>query len=145
YEELLSKDVDTAAEDNVESQARLSLEYFIIRVALAWRQDRLDLAEHMFAKAAISTRKVDAATAESLADLLFEIGRELLSKTQFASAAKWLERSYDALMSQDQERLSLEAGELRLCISQSMVKSFVTIGGEVMIAKAQSLVSLLEQ
>ncbi|KAI9746996.1 MAG: hypothetical protein M4579_007543, partial [Chaenotheca gracillima] len=99
----------------------------------------------MFAKAAISSQKVDAATAESLADLLLEIGRELLAKKQFESAAKWLERSYDALMSQDQERLSLEAGELRLCISQSMVKSFVIIGSEVMIAKAQSLVSLLEQ
>ncbi|KAI9844559.1 MAG: hypothetical protein M1837_005518 [Sclerophora amabilis] len=145
YEESLSKQSAHAGEEDAAVHSKLSVEYFVVRTALAWRQDRLDLAEHMFTKAALSKRELDAGTAESLADLLYEMGKSLLAGKQHDSASKWLQRAYDILMGQDQEKLSLEAGELRLSIAHAYVKALIAINREDTLQKARDLVSLLEQ
>ncbi len=44
------------------------------------------------------------------------MGRELLKKQEHEMAVKWLERSYDALSSHSLERLSADAGDLRMSI-----------------------------
>ena len=73
----------------------------------------------MYSKVAAMISDVDSNTAENIADLLYEIGRERLDKKEYAMANKWLERSHEVLAGQDLERLSAEAGELRLCVLQA--------------------------
>lgn len=68
----------------------------------------------MYGKASAYLGDVDPSVAENLADLLYEIGRDLLDRHEHEMAIKWLERSYDALCSQSLERLSPDASELRM-------------------------------
>lgn len=74
----------------------------------------------MYSKASVTDIQLDPATAETLADLLYEIGKELLVKKQFESATKWLERSYAVITRQDVEELRMDAGELRVSIMHSL-------------------------
>jgi hypothetical protein len=84
----------------------------------AWKQSKLDVAEHMYQKVASSLGTYDSNSAEEFADALFEIGKDLFTKTQFEVAVRWLERAHDVLGEQELERLSDDAGELRLSIMQ---------------------------
>ncbi len=70
----------------------------------------------MFRKASVMDKHLDPNIAESFADLLFEIGKDQLENKQYELAVRWLERSYDVLLEQDLERLSSDAGELRISI-----------------------------
>lgn len=121
---------------------KLSMEYHILRVALvsygqylwfklvpwklspekekAWRQDRLDLAEHMFSKISTSDLEKNPSAAENLADLLYEIGNSILGSGQQHLASMWLKRSYDALSLHGLDAFSLGAGELRLCVLHAL-------------------------
>jgi hypothetical protein len=98
----------------------------------------------MYTKASLSERLLDPSTAESLADLLFEMGRELLEKKQFELAVKWLDRAFTVLNSQELDRLSSNASELRTSIIQCSVKALLGVGQQVAKEQADNLVSLLE-
>jgi hypothetical protein len=74
----------------------------------------------MFSKCVISGNQLDPATTESISDLLYEIGKDLLNQKQYELAVKWLERSHDVLGEQELEKLSVDAGELKLSILQSL-------------------------
>jgi hypothetical protein len=74
----------------------------------------MDTAEHMFAKCKQLVNASTPATAESIADLLYEIGKDSLTKRNYELAVRWLERAHDVLGEKDMELLSTEAGELRL-------------------------------
>ena len=89
----------------------------------AWRQDRLDLAKAMLTKLSPTRNYVDPPLAEELSDLLFEIGKDLIKKLQWVDASSWLEAAYDVLAAQNPECSSIDAGELRVGIVYSMVKS----------------------
>ena len=82
----------------------------------SWQQNRLDLAEHFFAKMDLTQGKSTPAVAEGLVDLLFEIGKSLLDQGCPDIAVIWLERAQQLLESHDIERLSSDASELRLNI-----------------------------
>ncbi|KAI9832360.1 MAG: hypothetical protein M1826_002046 [Phylliscum demangeonii] len=142
YEAELSKVVEQSEAARYE---QLSAEYFIVRTVVAWRQSRLDLAEHLFREASLARKTLDPSTAENLADLLYEIGRDLLRQKRDAMAAKWLERAYDALCRQNVEGLSPEAGELRLSIMHDLVKSLLATRTEEALAKAGSLLNILDE
>lgn len=75
----------------------------------------MDTAEHMFLKCKELKDALHPGTAEKLADLLYEIGKDSLNKRNYEAASRWLERAYDTLEEQEMELLSPEAGELRLC------------------------------
>ena len=70
----------------------------------------------MFDKINAAEGGIDPVAAEALADLLYEIGKELYRKGDKYNAAKWLERAHQALMVHEQDILSSDAGELRLSI-----------------------------
>ena len=74
----------------------------------------------MFSKCVIFGNQLDPATVESISDLLYEIGKDLLHQKQYELAVKWLERSHDVLGEQELEKLSADAGELKLSILQSL-------------------------
>ncbi|KAI9792395.1 MAG: hypothetical protein M1816_002279 [Peltula sp. TS41687] len=144
YEESLSQHKDTTKPEDLAFYTQLSAEYFIIRTALAWRQSRLDLAEHLFNKASLTSSSLGPAVAENLADILYEMGKDLLQKKQYEMATKWLERSLDALSCQDLDRLSADAGDLRMSIIHDLVKSLLGLQDQDATAKARDHLSLLE-
>jgi hypothetical protein len=74
----------------------------------------MDTAEHMFVKCKQLTGVLTPSTAETLADLLYEIGKDHLTKRNYEVAIRWLERANDALGESDMELFSPTAGELRL-------------------------------
>jgi hypothetical protein len=74
----------------------------------------MDTAEHMFAKCKQLANTCTPAAAENIADLLYEIGKDSLTKRNYEVAVRWLERAHDILGEQDMELLSTEAGELKL-------------------------------
>jgi len=58
----------------------------------------------------------EPAAVESLADLLYEIGKDLWQKRDYQSAVQWLKRAHDALATQDLGGMSPDATDLRCSI-----------------------------
>jgi hypothetical protein len=59
----------------------------------AWQQDRLDLADHFFAKLQAQVARPTAADTLDCVELSFEIGRDCLGKRLDETAVKWLGRA----------------------------------------------------
>ena len=70
----------------------------------------------MFNKLESHKTWIQAPAAETLADLLFEMGKEIHQRGDSYRASKWLERAHATLSEHDMEALSADAGELRLSI-----------------------------
>jgi len=98
----------------------------------------------MYTRSRSSERVFDPHTAESLADILYEMGKDLLETQQYSMAVKWLERAYEALESQELDRLSINASELRISIIQSSVKALLGLKDDSSLGKARNLVDLLQ-
>ena len=98
----------------------------------------------MFKKSITSQQIFDPNTAESLADILYEIGKDLLKRKQYELAAKWLERALEVLMGQELDRLSMDASELKTSIVESLVKALMGKQDQESADKARNLVELLE-
>jgi hypothetical protein len=113
-------------------------------LAQAWQREQLDVAEFMFNKSMASKHFFDASTAESLADVLYEIGKDILRKKQYTMAVKWLDRAHNVLVEQELDRLSMDASELRLSIMESLIKALLGVEDVESNDKARSLVELLE-
>jgi hypothetical protein len=102
------------------------------------------MAEHMFKKSISSKQFFDPPTAEGLADVLYEMGKDLLSKQQYPLAVKWLDRAYEVLTDQELDRLSTDASELRISIIETLVKGLLGLHEEESLQRARSLIELLE-
>jgi hypothetical protein len=98
----------------------------------------------MFHKAGLADRQLDPSTTESLADLLFEIGKDLHIKKQYEQAVKWLERAFEVIERQDPDKLSIDASELRTSILQCSVHALFGIQQEDAFEQARNIVSMLE-
>ncbi|KAF2199170.1 SPO22-domain-containing protein [Delitschia confertaspora ATCC 74209] len=144
YQELLANLKDECKEQEDDVVGPLVMEYFALRTALAWRQDRMDTAEHMFSKIKQLHKKLEPSAAESLADLLYEMGKDFLKKGSYELAIRWLERAYDVLGEQHIEKLSPDAGELKLSIIQGLIQAYIKIGSIEGRQKAWELVKLME-
>lgn len=128
--------------DDVEAYSQLQAEYYIIRTALAWKQDQLPVADMMYDKAKQHAESFDPETAEKLAGVLYEIGQGFVKKRQHDLATKWLERAYNVL--DNQELSSIEAVELRTSILQSRVQALLAHGEAESFQQAARLVEVLE-
>ena len=96
-------------------------------------------------KLSISTiQSFEANTAESLADVLFDMGKDLFDKQQYSLAVKWLDRAYEVLNGQQLDQLSMDASELRTSIVQTLVKALLLLKDHEAVKRARSLISLLE-
>ncbi|TAQ83981.1 hypothetical protein B7494_g7694 [Chlorociboria aeruginascens] len=144
YQVILQKPNDDYEPEQKQENGRLISEYYILRTATAWRQDNLLVAEHMFDKSVSSKELFDPNTSESLADVLYEIGKDLLVKKQYEIAVKWLERAYELLINQELDRLSMNASELRMSIMEALVKSLLGLHRQEATERADGLVALLE-
>ncbi|KAI1106803.1 SPO22-domain-containing protein [Jackrogersella minutella] len=123
---------------------RLEAEYFTLRIALAWKEDRLDVADHLYEKVHDCKTETDPVSAENLADSLFEIGKDLTLKKNFPLAVKWLERAYEFINAQNLEQLSREAIELRLATSQALVRAYLSLDTTDGLQKAENHVCYIE-
>lgn len=97
----------------------------------------------MFKKSMAAKDFFDPSTIESLADVLFEIGKQLLAKRDYPMAAKWLERSYD-ILGPNPDKLSIDATELRLSIVASWTKSLLGLDTPESTEKARNTIELME-
>lgn len=129
YQDVLDKLAAAEAktsEDNTELLAvcrNQKMRYFGLRMTWAWRQGNLDLAKMMFDQCSGLAIAVDCSDREELADLTFEVGRNLIKEEDYSSAAKWLQRSSHILEQMQPEALSSDAVELRLSIAHHLGQS----------------------
>lgn len=159
---LLQNMRENLAQDDAKVCKRLEAEYFILRTVLvsdavlrynkgcplilrqSWKEGRLDIAEHMYGKSESLRQQLDPSAAESLADTLFEVGKDLLDKNDFTMATKWLERAYEFLNSRELEQLSRDTIELRLAISQSLIHALLGLNTSEGLQKAENHVGYVE-
>lgn len=132
HQDALEKLADRKTKDGKEQQATeadedkaglcrmLKMEYLGLRMTLAWKQGNLDVVEMMFNQAAETAKAAEGSATEQLADLSFEIGRDLFGKKDFYRAANWLERANVVLQGARAENLSADAEELRVSIAHSL-------------------------
>ncbi|CCT61743.1 related to transcription factors [Fusarium fujikuroi IMI 58289] len=130
-------------EDRAQVQ-KIEAEYLTMRCALSWKQGRLDVAEHMYAKADVLLHNLDPISAEHLADTFHGIGGDLLSKGDNEMALKWLRRALDLINDQALERLSTEGLELRISIYHELIQAFLATGSQDGLQEAENLVSHVE-
>ncbi|KAL9006440.1 MAG: hypothetical protein Q9188_000794 [Gyalolechia gomerana] len=123
---------------------QLASQYHILRIALAWRRERLDLADFFFAKLN-AAGTVHNTVAEELADILFEIGRNQATKQSYSTAIQWLERAHDTLISQIPEDLSTDASALRGCIVHTLVHALLKQRSEENNLRAWKIIQELEK
>ncbi|KAL2160174.1 hypothetical protein VTH06DRAFT_1830 [Thermothelomyces fergusii] len=144
YKEWLQDMSRNLPDDEVRECQCLEVEYFIMRTAMCWVENRLDVAEHMYSKAERLRPFLTPDYAERLADVLYEIGKSLADRGDFAISVKWFERAIDAINSQELEHLSREGLELRLAIFQALVTSLLGANTTEGFEKAENYVNLIE-
>ena len=110
----------------------------------AWRQERLDLAEIWLANLSPGGNVLEPSIAEQLADTLFEIGRDQLTKQRYKSALQWLDRAHDTLANQNPKDLSSDATEVRICIMHTTIGVLLKDRGEESISRAWNICHELE-
>ncbi|KAG5745521.1 hypothetical protein H9Q70_011785 [Fusarium xylarioides] len=143
YIDRLKKIDNLTAEDSAQVQ-KIEAEYLTMRCALSWKQGRLDVAEHMYAKADDLLHNLDPTSAEHLADTFHGIGGDLLSRGDNEMALKWLQRALELINGQAPERLSTEGLELRISIHHELIQAFLATGSQDGLQEAENLVSHVE-
>ncbi|KAJ0162227.1 hypothetical protein CTA2_4896 [Colletotrichum tanaceti] len=123
---------------------RLDSEYYILRTALAWKEDNLTVAEFMYDKGHLAPQSLDPSSAEKMTEVLYEMGKELSKRGDFPMAARWLERAYDVINAQDLVHLSRDAIELRLAVCQALVHAFLGVDTQGSSQRALELVNYIE-
>ncbi|WQF82317.1 Putative meiosis specific protein Spo22/ZIP4/TEX11 [Colletotrichum destructivum] len=123
---------------------RLESEYYILRTALAWKEDNLTVAEFMYDKGHLAPQSLDPSSAEKMTEVLFEMGKDLSERGDFPMAARWLERAYNVINAQDLVHLSRDAIELRLAVCQGLVHAFLAVDTQDSSQKALELVNYVE-
>ncbi|SLM35896.1 Tetratricopeptide-like helical domain [Lasallia pustulata] len=144
YEESLIRSSNENSLGDKTVLVGLSREYFIVRIAVAWRQNRLDIAEFMLSKLTPSVNVLDPASAESLGDILFEIGKDQHAKKQYQEAVRWLEMADDVLVAQSLENLSGEACDLKTSIMHTLVRTLMNLPGEDNNERAWNIVTNMD-
>ncbi|KAI0799498.1 meiosis protein SPO22/ZIP4 like-domain-containing protein [Xylaria sp. FL0064] len=124
--------------------SQFEAEYTTLRIVLAWKEDRMDVAEHLYVTVEKLIARIDTPLAEKLADALFEIGRDLTLKKNSVLAVKWLERSLEVINAQEISQLSRDAIELRLAINQSLIQAYLDIGTPDYIDRAENHIAYIE-
>lgn len=110
----------------------------------SWKEDRLDVAEHMYGKTHALRQSLQVPSAEVLADTLQHIGADLSSKGNHTLALQWFKRAHDLINAQSLEQLSAHGLELRLAICHGRVQSLLALGSAASLQEASNLVAYVE-
>ncbi|KAK7740394.1 sporulation-specific protein 22 [Diaporthe eres] len=134
----------TMQSDDTDLTMEMEAEWTALRIALAWRDNQLDVAEHLFAQANDLLIKVKPASSNNIIDIYFQIGRGMLSKGDSPMAEKWLQRAWDAINGQRLQDLPRDAVELRMAIVQSLVTVLLDLQTNESNEKANNIVKYIE-
>lgn len=98
----------------------------------------------MLAKVCLDPDGLESASAEELADTLYEIGRTQSQKLHWSEAIYWLNSAHDAIAGQTLENLSSDAEELRISIMHEMARALISQGSEENRARAWDIILKLD-
>ncbi|RYP44678.1 hypothetical protein DL768_008881 [Monosporascus sp. mg162] len=144
YNGAMQKLPEGLPEEELQESKRLEAEYLMLRMVLSWKEDRLDVTDYMYSKVEKLEHIMGTPLMEAFADTLFEIGKTLAARNDFSLATKWLDRAYDTINSQGLDKLSREAVELRMAISQALVHANLNASTDHSFQKAENLVAYME-
>lgn len=105
-----------------------TVDYVLLRIFLAWRQDRASIAELFFSKIG-SFDNEDAK--ENAVNLFYDIGLDHLNENRYEEAKKWLERAYNILQKWDLTSI-FDGLELRLNVLHTYARSLFLQGQDDM-------------
>ncbi|KAL7926473.1 meiosis protein SPO22/ZIP4 like domain-containing protein [Trichoderma austrokoningii] len=125
-------------------RTKLEAEYLALRAAMSWKEDKLDVAEHMFGKIDLLSPTLDVNSAEIIAGTLQHIGYGLASKGDHDMAVKWLKRAHDIISRPALDQLSVKGLELRLAICQGLVRGLLDVDSQESIREANNLIECIE-
>lgn len=95
------------------------------------------------------SRKIDLAenaqAAEQLVDILYEMGKDMLVREKdYGASITWLDRALEIIQIPEPNKLSRDAGELRISVLQASIKARIGIGTAEKVLKARDLLQRLE-
>ncbi|KAH7320882.1 meiosis protein SPO22/ZIP4 like-domain-containing protein [Stachybotrys elegans] len=131
-------------EPNKTKYTELEAHYLTLRTILAWKENRLDVAEHMFNKTSGLRQQFSVSAAENLVDALHHIGQELSSNGDVVTSIKWLQRGWEILDRQKLESLSVVGLELRLSLGHTLIQTLLSHGSAEYMQQASELVTMIE-
>lgn len=98
----------------------------------------------MLSKLTPNNNVLDPVSAECLADVLFEIGKDQHVKKQYLEAVRWLEKADDVLVGQSLENVSSEASDLKTSIMHALVKVLMNLPEQDNNERAWNIVNKLD-
>lgn len=125
--------------------SHLASEFYLYRMVHASKTGRVDLAEHFFTKANVTSDATNSGLWETAADLCYEIGRSQQQQKRVESALLWLERAYQLINSDDTASSPLENEDLRLAVVASFVESLTGTSDAYNVQRAWNLLISLDQ
>ncbi|KAI1330714.1 SPO22-domain-containing protein [Xylariaceae sp. FL0255] len=133
------------SEEDINACHQLEIQYSSLRIVLAWKQDRMDVAEHVYISRFDNVKEtLDMQSAENLSDALFEIGKDLKDKNNPTLGVKWLERAYEVINTQDLDQVSRETVEMRTAVSQALISGYLDINTPETVEKAENHVTFVQ-
>ncbi|KAG8164456.1 hypothetical protein KVR01_006374 [Diaporthe batatas] len=144
YHGRLQSSTQTMQPEDAHQTVEMEAEWTALRIGLAWRENQLDVAEHLVPQASDLMHRIKPSSASNIIDTYFQIGQEMLSKGDLPMAEKWLQRAWDAINSQRLQELPRDAVELRMAILQSLVTVLLSLQTIDSKDKAQDLVRYVE-
>ncbi|KAK5042363.1 hypothetical protein LTR84_012806 [Exophiala bonariae] len=97
----------------------LRTQYLLLRILLAWKQDRLELAEHFGHQLEGVQSTLTASDRQQFGDLCYEIGNDQMKRDHMILARKWLRRGLYVCTDQGLEPGDVDISELRLNLMHS--------------------------
>lgn len=123
---------------------QLEVRNLCLRTALAWRENRLEVAEAMYARTEGLRRSLNPEAAEEFAEVLCDMGKGLAERGVFDGAMTWLRRALGVLEAQNVEMMSIGACHLRDAACQALVTAMLETGQERDWEAAKDTVATLE-
>jgi hypothetical protein len=110
----------------------------------AWQQDRLDLADHFFAKLQAQVARPTAADTLNCVELSFEIGRDCLGKRLDGAAVKWLGRA--AGLFQIHDIVGPDAKDLQLNVLHTYARALLALeDAETGLPRAREVIEMIQR
>ncbi|KAK9483127.1 meiosis protein SPO22/ZIP4 like-domain-containing protein [Lipomyces starkeyi] len=146
YDALLKRETPRSASDQ-RIFSVVSIEYYLWRVAHAWKQENTALMDLLYSKLPphLSSVNIPSKKLESLVDIFYQIGTDFLRKKQYENADKWLGLGTDLFLHTDSDGdLSETAIELKFNVMRNQIRALYNTGGADDIAKAKNLLRDME-
>ncbi|KAK9370811.1 meiosis protein SPO22/ZIP4 like-domain-containing protein [Lipomyces kononenkoae] len=146
YDALLKKELPRSASDQ-RTFVLVSVEYYLWRVAHAWRQENTALMDLMYSKLAphLSSVNIPSRKLESFVDMFYQIGTDFLRKKYYENADKWLGLGKDLFRHTDSDGdLSETTIELKFNVMRNQIRGLYNTGRVEDIAKAKDLLRDME-